>query len=510
MRRALCGLAPLACALLAQAPDRARPSQTPGEVPKLSEARIEGRVLSDPGALALRRAHISSRPLEAGLTAFSVQTGEKGDFAIRDIAPGRYSLIADRDGYASATFTIGALRSPASVYIGSGDQIASVEFHLHHWAVLSGRIRFDDEEPAGNVRVDLYREYYVRGRQTFSPAASALTNDRGEYRLYGLPPGAYFLAATYARQTAASYVEQAPLDAAGHEMPITGYTTTFYPHTAKLAEALPVHLDFGQQFEGFDLSLMLVRKLKLRGRVTSGVTGLALTNAGITLTRADESGFSGIATTARPTFDRKGAFVIRDVPAGSYVVRVDATDAGIALAGRALITVGNEDIDNLQLLAAPAQTWPGHIRIEGGKPLPGNRTLRVALEPRSDTGTVVQPDVRGFDFEAAVMRDETYDVFVDNLPDDFYLPSVRVGGADVRALGLPGSLASRTPFETVLDSRGAKLSGLVVGPDGEVWSGVNLMLLPAIRSNTCRAIAPAQPIITASSTSAASPQASTR
>jgi hypothetical protein len=101
----------------------------------------------------------------------------------------------------------------------------------------------------------------------------------------------------------------------------------------------------------------------------------------------------------------------------------------------------------------------------------------VTLDPRSDTRQVVQPDIRGTDFTVALMRDEIYDVFVDCLPDDFYLSVVRVGGANVRSSGLPGNLVSQTPFDIVLASRGGKVFGLVLGPDGEVWSGAILMLL---------------------------------
>ena len=473
MHRAFHGLSIFVCTLLAQS-DAARAPQV-----STNTAQIEGQVLAAPASLPLRRARVALRPLEAGLSALVVETGEKGEFALRDIAPGRYSLVSNRDGYLdSSTFTIGALRAPASFYIGSGDRISGVEFRLQPWAVLSGRIRFDDDEPAGNVRVELYREYRSRGRHSFGVAASALTNDRGEYRLFGLQPGAYFIAATYARPLAPGYTEQPLLDANGRELPITGYSTTFYPDTAKLGEALPVHLDYGQELNGIDLSLALVRKVKLHGRVTSGVSGGALDSAGITLTRADGSGSAGIATDARPNFGKDGSFEIRDVAPGSYIVRVDATDSGTTLTGRTLITVGNDEVDNLELLAAPAQTWAARIRTEGGQPLPANRALRVTLEPRSDTGQAVQPDIRATELTMAVMRDEIYDVFVDNLPDDFYLSAVRVGGADVRTSGLPGNLASQTPFDVVLDSRGGSVSGIVAGPDGEVWSGANLMLLP--------------------------------
>jgi hypothetical protein len=140
--------------------------------------------------------------------------------------------------------------------------------------------------------------------------------------------------------------------------------------------------------------------------------------------------------------------------------------------------VTSDDVDGLELLAAPARTWAGHVRVEGDKPLPANRAIRITLEPRSDTGADVQPGLKRSDFTADVARDEVYDVFADNLPDDFYVSAVRMGGTDVRAAGLPGSLASETPFEVVLDAQGGKLSGRVFGADGSVWSGANLMLIP--------------------------------
>lgn len=466
-------LALIACSFRAHAS-----GQTPAAQPE-AYARIEGQVLGEPAGLPLRRAHVTLRPLESGLAGATAEADDKGSFLLRGIAPGHYSLIADRDGYlASSTFTAGGLREPAAFYIGSGDHVTSVEFRLLPWAVLSGRVRFDDGEPAGNTRVDLYREYYSRGRHTFGVAASALTNDRGEYRVFGLQPGAYFLAATYARQTPPGYVEQPRVDSGGHDLPATGYTTTFYPNTPKLTESIPVRLDYGQELEGADLSLMRVRKVKIRGRVTSGVSGVALTNAGITLAIADSSGFATIATPARPSFDREGNFELPDVASGSYIVRIDATDTGIALSGRTPLTVSNDDIDGLELLAAPVLTWPGRIRVDGDKPLPRNRSIRMTLEPRSDAGAAIQPTVRGTDFSADVARDEIYDVFADNLPGDFYISSVLIGGTDVRASGLSGNLASETPFDVVIDSRGGKLSGRVFGADGNVWSGANLMLLP--------------------------------
>src|SRR5258708_6403154 len=83
-----------------------------GEPERPRFARIEGKVLTD-GDLPLRRAHVVLRPIEAGRTTIGVEADDKGAFVVRDITPGRYSLIAQRDGYlATSTCLRGALRMP--------------------------------------------------------------------------------------------------------------------------------------------------------------------------------------------------------------------------------------------------------------------------------------------------------------------------------------------------------------------------------------------------------------
>jgi hypothetical protein len=307
-----------------------------------------------------------------------------------------------------------------------------------------------------------------------------LTNDRGEYRVYGLQPGPYFVAAIYDKTPLVPGAQdQPPTDALGRELPLTGYTTTFFPNTEKLSEALPVRVDSGQDLNGIDLSLRRVLKVKVRGTVTSGISGARLGRATMTLSRADASTQGTIQTPAKAIFDRDGYFEMANVVPGAYVIQVEASDNGKSLSGRRFLNVSNDGEGNVELVVVEPKAWPGAIVIEGAARWPDDKTPRVTLEARSDTGATVQPSMQGMKFDCLVMADETYDVLVENLADDFYVSAVRVGGSDMRGLGLPGSLASPLPFEIVLDSRGGKVSGRVFGPtDGDVWSGASMMLVP--------------------------------
>ena len=148
-----------------------------------------------------------------------------------------------------------------------------------------------------------------------------------------------------------------------------------------------------------------------------------------------------------------------------------------------VLTVAGQDLGDVNVLAQAAREWQGVFRFEGAPDSADQRlnaAPRVTLEPRSERGAMVEADP-GFNsapFPVTVMPDETYDVFVRNLPGNFYVSAVRVNGTDVRALGLTGSMASGVPFEIVLDARGGRLDGRVFGPNGDMWSGASVVLIP--------------------------------
>ncbi len=444
-------------------------------------ARLEGQVLNDRTDQPLRRAHVTLRPVEAGLTSIGVEAADDGTFLLHDVTPGRYTLLAERDGYLSNSICLhGALRMPPVIAIASNQHLTGITFRLRPWATLAGQISFEDADPGVNVRVIAYREYHRRGRHGYEAASSTLTDDRGEYRMYGLQPGVYFIAATSEKSAPErGYHEQAPVDSKGHELPVTGYTTTFYPNTVTLSEAVPVRLDYGQEVRGIGIVMHPVRKVNLRGRITSGVTGEIVTGASIALQRTDSHNNGSLPAPAMVNFDRNGNFLIRSVTPGPYLVTAEGSAAGTRLTGRAMLTVTGQDIENLDLIVSPELAWRGTVRIEGGGDLKLTSSLVAALEPRTERTPAVNTPADLNGFPCKVTADETYDVYVRNLPDDFYLSSVRVNGSDAMETGLEGKAASPDkPFELVFDSRGGRVGGVVAGPDDNAWSGASMALIP--------------------------------
>jgi hypothetical protein len=363
---------------------------------------------------------------------------------------------------------IGTLHLPRVFAVGEKQTLTGLAFRLRPFAVMAGRISFDDGEPAIGVPVVASREVRERLRHSYRRAAQASTNDRGEYRMFGLGPGAYLVAAIYDSPT--------PANEQRRDAEAPRPVTTFYPRALGLSQASPVKLDYGQEVAAIDIVLERIKKVTVRGRVISGVSGIAI-NANILLQQVDARGVASLAVPQAARFDQEKRFEIRDIVPGSYLLWADASDGGKALTGRVPITVGRFDIGDADVTVEGERAGFAVVRTDGAVKLGETPALR--LEPRNERARIVNAasDDAGFRFTLA--GGETYDLFVDNLPNDFYVSALLVNGADRLPFGIDGSAASvDKPFEVVLDSRGGSVSGRVTGSDDSLWSRAAVALIP--------------------------------
>jgi hypothetical protein len=410
-------------------------------------------------------------PAAAGLSAIAADTiaadtDDKGAFSIRGIQPGRYSLSVSRDGFlATSVAWLGSIRLQHTFWVPSNEVATGLTVRLRPFAVLAGRVSLEDGEPGMNIRVEAYREHRYHLRHGYSLAGSAMTNDRGEYRLFGLQPGSYMVAA---EESIGDQVR---------ETQSLSYTTTYYVNSTKLGDALPVKLDYGQESGGIDVSLKRVRKVTLHGNVINAQTGDAVTSATIEMQRVDANNTASIAVKMPVTFDHDRRFEIRDVAPDSYVVWAESADAGKPLVGHAPLTVGEADIDNVELTILGARSGSA-VLVNGGVRMDD---VRLHFEPRNERSKVIEvaraAGAEGYRF--SLMDGDVYDVFATNLPNDFYLSAVRVNGENVMPVGIVGTAASVDhPFELVLDSQGGRVSGRVLGSDDSLWSRASVALIP--------------------------------
>jgi hypothetical protein len=444
---------------------------------------ISGIVRSDSSGQPLRRAQVLLVPVESGGPSPVETTDETGKFSFPTVAPGSYSITVRRDGYLTQTAGhIGTYKMPPLFELQPGQDIGSFEFRMVPWGILSGRIKFDDAEPAVGVAVQVYREYYLRGRHGWTAAATTRTDDRGEYRIHGLEPGSYYVAALYQNPPLPpNAVQQRQTDASGKPVRQVSYAVTFYPEAQRLTDAVAVRITGGQEVAGIDIFLTLVHTVRIRGRVLSALSGALVESPSLTLRWNDADNTASVTAPVETTIAKDHSFEISGVTPGPYVIVTGGSDEGKVLSARTSVSVGDADVDELTIVIGPQLNWKGRIVVDGDQSieLPG---LTVELDPHRATAYPVRAGVdTNHEFEIPFLPQETYDVNVLKAPEDVYVEAVRVGKIDRLATGIQAQPGEKPPdLEVVLSTLGGKVLGKAVtaANSNMVATGANVLLIP--------------------------------
>jgi protocatechuate 3,4-dioxygenase beta subunit len=497
---------PAAFLLLALAAPAA--AQQPAEKPP-EKCAISGQVVKAGTGEPLKKAIVVLRKAEGREEPQALPTDASGRFQLKDIEPGRYRLWAARTGYVRQEF--GAAkpgRQGTILALAPGQQVRDVEFKMLPAAVIAGRVFDEDGEPLAGARLMLLQPHFEQGKRQLQPMRYANSNDRGDYRFYGLAPGRYYVSATYspiyALMMAGAMLGEpsARAQTQGDE----GYAPTYYPGTTEESRATPVEVKTGVEIPGIDFNLLPVRTVRVRGRVVNEVGG-ELRDAWVTI-HPRQSGFMYMGPENQAVLDKeRGTFEFRSVAPGAYTVVAQwwNREHDKSFQDQVDVEAAAADVDGLLLTIGPGQELPGSLLVEGGRlgkkesseaagsARASTRSggaaldaseLRVSLRPpgqfmvwREASGQVkedgtfrIQNVYRG-EFQVSVWR----------LPDDIYLKSARLEGEDVLEKGLTvtGELL-RGELEVVVSARGGRIEGSVE-KDGLPFSGAFVALVPEER-----------------------------
>jgi protocatechuate 3,4-dioxygenase beta subunit len=484
MLAALCSLLLLTAAEVQQAvppqaPPPPRPAQARDSVgEKKGTAVLKGHVTTADGR-ALRRAQISVRgaAVQNGRTA---STGLEGEYEIRELPAGRYTITASRSGFLPSQY--GQRRSGDQgkpVELAEGATIDSIDFTLERAGVISGRVTDETGEPVANAYIYSLQSQFYRGRRQFVPVtagmAHATTDDTGLYRLTPVPPGEYVILAT-SRETWVSDDKD--------KQTLT-YAPSYFPGTVSVADAQRIKVGAGQEAAAIDFSLVPGRIATISGTVTA-VDGTPLAGAGIELRQemvGPTGGTVGFGGTARVAAD--GTFKVRNVAPGEYILGATgaAGDRGIESASMLLLVVG-PDIEGLTLRADAGGLVTGRVVTDSGDALPSS-AARVFTQtagfarsapsvPPGEDG-LAGPDGR------FVRRGPTGPSFVriSGLPAGWVLKRVQIGDREVTDIPVDIRPAQTQPDVTVVVTNHlAGIGGTVTDAQGRPGDGP-VVLFPA-------------------------------
>src|SRR5258708_16780284 len=217
-------------------------------------------------------------------------------------------------------------------------------------------------------------------RKRVRAVSSSQTDDRGQYRIFGLKPGEYYIKVTDSfepdRNTAVDegyWVQQL----LGSE-----YSPVYFPDVVQASQAQVVSVKAGTEVQA-DVFMQRVKTVEIAGHVI-GRDGPAK-NTWVLLTQPgmDDSGIDRQDTT-----DEKGTFSLKGVPPGSYVIAAYQRDEGEDVyepRGQEKVEVGGENIDSLTISLGGGTSFQGRVTVAGGgsSPLDPNGINLSGIDERT-------------------------------------------------------------------------------------------------------------------------------
>ncbi len=425
-------------------------AQSPTATPQ--KTLLVGKVLNSVTGEPVRKASVSLLSAD-GAAGGSALTDATGKFEIADLAPGTYWLMVAREGFVPPNQD-GKLKREW-VTIAAAEEKRDVIVRLVPLSFITGRIVDEDGDPVRRVTVEamVYR-YTASGRQLASRGEGS-TNDLGEYRIFDLNPGRYYLKA-------------------GFTKPVYGDETlgpAYFPGTPDAAAASPIELGAGQPAEGIDLTLHPSKVAHIRGQIMNPGNNLTVGLYHIT--------GNGSGTSSSSVADPKGKFELPDVAPGSYTLFAEATIGGQHCGAHLAIQVGSADLEGIELHLLPPVDIAGQFRIEGKTTARMSR-LSLSLE---DEGHMVQNIAGGEpkddgSFAVQGLVPGIYQVSV-NVPEDLYLKAVRWSDRDVMQSGLDlTQAAGGSGLVVVLSASGGHVDGLVQDDQSAPVERAMVILMP--------------------------------
>jgi protocatechuate 3,4-dioxygenase beta subunit len=229
--------------------------------PANSSFQISGTVVDALSGQTLAGARViiasTTRPAKQTVT-----TGADGRFRFTNVAPGKYSLVAQRRGFPLQFFDAHEFYSTA-IAVGPGKASDGLVFRLKPDNSITGMVTDDYGEPVRRANVMLFGRRVQNGELTTFGASATATDDQGIYHFGHLQPGTYFISVS-AQPWYAQHVSHLNGQPAQDDPALdVAYPLTYYPSAISPDGASPIELHLGDRVNA-DITMTAVPALHIR------------------------------------------------------------------------------------------------------------------------------------------------------------------------------------------------------------------------------------------------------
>jgi hypothetical protein len=397
-----------------------RPPQGNPAARKAGRGSIAGTIKSGEDSKPLPRARVIIRSAALPQPRVSI-ADERGAYTFAYLPAGEYELVVVRSGYALPYASAGPSRGIA-VRLNDGEARTRVDLALQRAGTIPGRLVDEDGTPLAGAEIEALSLRATDPQQPLASVSSARTDDRGEFRLTGLPAGQYFVVA---RDPAFSNI--------GDESGRLRYAPTYFPGVLSSAEAEPVSVTAGREAARVEFRLRLVRPARVSGIMATEHKTPLLSGAMILVHRDRLAAAAMLPEDAEIFPD--GRFVFRNVAPGHYEIRAQAEvkPRDSMVFGTIAIAVDGRDIDDISMALTPGAIVQGRVEWVPARPsrlrqIPGLR-VRAPFSDGSSFGDSLTGDVasNGTFRLRGVMTGRHY-FTLEGLPEPWHIQAVLLRG----------------------------------------------------------------------------------
>lgn len=479
---------------------------------KTGSSRIRGRVLNADGSGPVRRAQVRAMSPESGPKV--AVTDAQGRFDISELPAGRYTLSANKSGYVNVQYGQTRPFENGKPIELADKQILDADFAMPRGGAISGRVLDEFGDPLPDTAISVMRLAWSNGKRRLTqvPGRGWPTDDQGHYRVYGLPPGEYFVSARRGAET--EFFSAMPDLVQGISVgfgpgffgsgsnsgssPKSGYATTYYPGTPNPGEAQKVTVAAAQESTNVDLQLTAIRLSTVTGFVMNSEGRPA---SGSTVTLVANARELGLGDSNSARTNQEGSFTFNNVAPGDYVLRAEAMqvitttqgdnvmvfratriggDSGAEMEGGSMpLVVSGEDVSGVTLITTKGARAAGRV-IADGEPKPQMTAIRILSAPLDIPGG--NAGLGG----GTVKEDGTFELkglfgtrtIIPTAPAGWTVRTVKLNGTDITDSGAEFKTGETYNLEVELTRRTTSITGGVTASDGSLIKDYTAVIFP--------------------------------
>jgi Carboxypeptidase regulatory-like domain len=357
----------------------------PAKASQEPTGQISGHVYRSDGGPGIAKAIVSVMALKDNLIVpvESVESGPDGAFHFAHLPSGVFLIRAEKDGFVSQNYGAETERDAAdTIKLVNGQILDGVDFRLRASGVIAGHVMDENGSPVQGLRANAIRVEVGALGGAAIVQGSTTTDDLGDFRILGLPPGRYYVGIG---------------SVVGVEGKHETYPQVFYPGTASFSAAERIGVPSGTPNR---LTFSVTEEKAYR--ITGKIIGLPGDDSGGYVAQLkpdseDAAGTLPIWTSGPSDIHADESFVIQGVPGGRYILEVArrtmSSSSGtmplsVAYTGTASVTVANEDVIAQIVMEPPAEVR-GTIESEKREVI-STDAVRLNLAPLQLFGHLVQ------------------------------------------------------------------------------------------------------------------------